>query len=117
MLIILILKLSAVKNKRISELKLQIESDRQRNIQQTNEDYSSVIDNQKRYIRNWEYEIEWMYVSDEKRVRELQGAVRLAKARVQQYEKEKQNRIEQINETAYIEIQEDLLSLNLINII
>ena len=108
--------LSEVKTKRLSELKLQVESDRQRNVQQTNEYYASVMENQKRYIRDWENEIEWVY-EDDKRVRQLQGAIRLAKARVQQFEKEKQDRLSQINESSQIDIKEDIISLNLINII
>ena len=109
--------LSEEKSKRLSELKLQVESDRQRNVQQTNEYYASVMENQKRYIRDWENEIEWVFESDDKRVRQLQGAIRLAKARVLQYEKEKQDRLDQINEASHIDIKEEIISLNLINII
>lgn len=109
--------ISNEKNKRLSELRLQMESDRLRNIQQTNEYYSSVIENQKKYIRDWECEIEWLYESDDKRVKQLQGVIRLAKARIQQYENERQGRIEQINDASHIEINEDIISLNLINII
>lgn len=105
------------KDKRMAELQLQVESDRQRNEQQTKEYYATVIDNQRRYIRNWESEMEMVYDFDEKRVRELQGAIRLAESRVQQLEKEKLDRLTQINEASIIKIDEEIVSLNLINII
>ena len=109
-------EISDVKAKRMAEIKLQVESDRQRNEKQTNEYYTTVIDNQHRYIREWEAEMEWVYDSDEKRVRQLQGIIRLAKARVQQLEK-REDRLTQIREAAQIEIIESIISLNLINII
>ena len=85
-----------IKSKYIAEIKLQVESDRQRNEKQTNEYYATVIDNQRRFIRDWESEIEWIYDSDEKRVRQLQGVIRLAQSRIQQLEKEKEDRLIQI---------------------
>jgi len=110
-------EISDVKSKRISEIKLQVESDRHRNEKQTNEYYATVIENQYRFIRNWEMEIEWIYDSDDKRVRQLQGAIRLAQTRIQQLEKEKEDRLTQIREASQIETGESVVSLNLINII
>lgn len=110
-------EISDVKAKRMAEIRLQVESDRQRNEKQTNEYYATVIDNQRRYIREWEAEIEWVFESDEKRVKQLQGIIRLAKARVQQLEKEREDRLSQIREASQIEISESIISLNLINII
>lgn len=110
-------EISDVKNKRMAEIKLQVESDRQRNEKQTNEYYATVIDNQRRFIRDWEAEIEWLYDSDEKRVRQLQGVIRLAQGRIQQLEKEREDRLTQIREASQIEIGESIVSLNLINII
>lgn len=110
-------EISDVKSKRISEIKLQVESDRHRNEKQTNEYYATVIENQYRFIRNWEMEIEWIYDSDDKRVRQLQGAIRLAQTRIQQLEKEKEDRLTQIREASQIETGESIVSLNLINII
>lgn len=109
--------LSQEKTKRMSELRLQIESDRHRNEQQTKEYYASVIENQKRFIRNWESEIEMVWESDDKRVRQLEGVIRLTQNRINQYRKEEQERLEQINEASQIEVTEDVISLNLINII
>ena len=110
-------EISEMKARRLSEIKLQVESDRQRNEKQTNEYYASFIDNQRRYIRNWESDIEMLYNVDEKRVQQLQGVIRLAKTRILQMEKEKENRLAQIREASQIEIAESIVSLNLINII
>jgi len=110
-------EINEVKAERLSEIKLQVESDRQRNEKQTKEYYASIIDNLRRYIRNWESDIEMLYNVDEKRVQQLQGAIRLAQARIQQMEKEKEDRLTQIREASQIEIGESIVSLNLINII
>ena len=101
----------------LSEIKLQVESDILRNVKQTNEYYASFIDNQRRYIRNWESDIEMLYNVDEKRVQQRQGVIRLAKSRILQMEKEKEDRLTQIREASHIEISESIVSLNLINII
>ena len=110
-------EISEMKAKRLSEIKLQVESDRQRNEKQTNEYYASIIDNLQRYIRGWESDIEMLFNVDEKRAQQLQGAIRLAQARIQQMEKEKEDRLTQIREASQIEISESIISLNLINII
>lgn len=110
-------EINNVKAKRLSEIKLQVESDRQRNEKQTNEYYASLIDNLQRYIRSWESDIEMIFNIDEKRVQQLQGAIRLAQSRIQQMEKEKEDRLTQIREASQIEISESIVSLNLISII
>lgn len=110
-------EIDKVKSKRLSEIKLQVESDRQRNEKQTNEYYASIIENQRKYIRDWEYEIEILNNADEKRAKQLQGAKRLAENRIQKMEKEKEDRLTQIREASHIEIGESVVSLNLIYII
>ena len=105
------------KSKRISELKLQIESDRQRHEQQLKEYYASVIKNQHRFIQNWQNEIEMLFNSDEKRVRQLQSVIKLAENRIEQYRKEEQERFERINEASQIEVSDKIISLNLVNVI
>ena len=102
---------------RMAEIRLQVESDRQRNEKQTNEYYASMIDNLRRFVRGWESDIEMLFNVDDKRVQQLQGAIRLAQARIQQMEKEKEDRLTQIREASQIEIGENIVSLNLINII
>lgn len=110
-------EISELKAKRLSEIRLQVESDRQRNEKQTNEYYASIIDNLRRYIHGWESDIEMLFNVDEKRAQQLQGAIRLAQSRIQQLEKEKEDRLTQIREASQIEISESIVSLNLINII
>lgn len=58
-----------------------------------------------------------VWESDDKRVRQLEGVIRLTQNRINQYRKEEQERLEQINEASQIEVTEDVISLNLINII
>jgi len=110
-------EISEQKASRMAEIRLQVESDRQRNEKQTNEYYASMIDNLRRFVRGWESDIEMLFNVDEKRVQQLQGAIRLAQARIQQMEKEKEDRLTQIREASQIEIGENIVSLNLINII
>lgn len=110
-------EISVQKSNRLAEIKLQVESDRQRNEKQTNEYYASIIDNLQRFIRSWKSEIEMLFNTDEKRVQQLQGAIRLAQAQIQQRKKEKEERLVLIREASQIEISENIVSLNLINII
>lgn len=110
-------EIAGQKATRMAEIRLQVESDRQRNEKQTNEYYASMIDNLRRFVRGWESDIEMLFDVDEKRVQQLQGAIRLAQARIQQMEKEKEDRLTQIREASQIEIGENIVSLNLINII
>lgn len=110
-------EITGQKATRMAEIRLQVESDRQRNEKQTNEYYASMIDNLHRFVRGWESDIEMLFDVDEKRVQQLQGAIRLAQARIQQMEKEKEDRLTQIREASQIEIGENIVSLNLINII
>ena len=110
-------EITGQKATRMAEIRLQVESDRQRNEKQTNEYYASMIDNLRRFVRGWESDIEMLFDVDEKRVQQLQGAIRLAQARIQQMEKEKEDRLNQIREASQIEIGENIVSLNLINII
>ena len=110
-------EINVQKSNRLAEIKLQVESDRQRNEKQTNEYYASMIGNLQRFISSWESDIEMLFNVDEKRVQQLQGAIRLAQARILQIEKEKEDRLTQIREASQIEIGESIVSLNLINII
>ena len=110
-------EITGQKATRMAEIRLQVESDRQRNEKQTNEYYASMIDNLRRFVRGWESDIEMLFDVDEKRVQQLQGAIRLAQARIQQMEKEKEDRLTQIREASQIEIGGNIVSLNLINII
>ena len=110
--------LNEEKSQRLSELKLQVESDRLRNEKQTIEYYKTIIENQQRYVSNWEFDIEANFNNyDEKRIRQLQGTIRLAKARITSLENEREERLQKISEDAFIEINDSVVSLNLINIV
>lgn len=100
----------------LDELRLQVESDRQRNEQQTEEYYDSIIQQIDRSISSMKHELEWS-VTDEKRANHLSNAIRLRTANKNSKIKEKQDRINQINEAANIEVNQEILSLNLIYIV
>ena len=100
----------------LDELRLQVESDRQRNEQQTEEYYDSIIQQIDRSISSMKHELEWS-VTDEKRANHLSNAIRLRTANKNSKIKEKQDRINQINEAANIEVNQEILSLNIIYIV
>lgn len=100
----------------LDELRLQVESDRQRNEQQTEEYYDSIIQQIDRSISSMKHELEWS-VTDEKRANHLSNAIRLRTANKNSKIKEKQDWINQINEAANIEVNQEILSLNLIYIV
>lgn len=109
---------SEEKKRRIEESTRQIESDRQRNIQQTMEYYKSRIENHKNNISNWENELQWNFDDlDEKEIRNKQGAIRLAKANIGVLEKERDERIDLINQDTTPTIDDKILSINLITIV
>lgn len=109
---------SEEKKRRIEESTRQIESDRQRNIQQTMEYYKSRIENHKNNISNWEDELQWNFnYLDDKEIRSKQGAIRLAKANISMLEKECDERIELIKQDTTPTIEDKILSINLVTII
>ena len=108
--------INKIKTDQLAEIRMQVESDRQRNEKQTHEYYNSLINNQRNFIQNWEYEIMWE--RDNKRIRELKNVIRLTQDRINKLEKEMEDRIIQIREEeSQIDIDVELISLNLINII
>ena len=109
---------SEEKKRRIEESTRQIESDRQRNIQQTMEYYKSRIENHKNNISNWEDELQWYFDNlDDKEIRSKQGAIRLAKANISMLEKERDERIDLIKQDTTPTIEDKILSINLVTII
>ena len=109
---------SEEKKRRIEESTRQIESDRQRNIQQTMEYYKSRIENHKNNISNWEDELQWNFdYLDDKEIRSKQGAIRLAKANISMLEKERDERIDLIKQDTTPTIEDKILSINLVTII
>lgn len=110
-------ELSIRKKEKMDEIRLQVESDIQRNEKQTIEYYDSIIENQYRFIRGWESDIEMYTYYDDKRVQQLRGVIKLAQDRIKRYEIEKEERLRTIREASIIDIFENVVSLNLINII
>lgn len=110
--------ISGEKKRRLEEANRQIASDRLRNIQQTEEYYKSRIQNHLTNISSWESNLEWLLSStEEKEIRRWQGAIRLAKANIAQLEKERNEHLELINEDTQLNMEDRLISLNLITII
>ena len=103
---------------RIDEIKRTAESERQRNDLQTREYYNSLIESREQSIDEWEtrlqYSRDWM---TPKEVRELEGAIRLGKANVDAYRKQMEARLDIINADPGINIEEEILSLNLVCIV
>lgn len=106
---------TSVKQQRYDEETRQAESDRLRNLQQTKEYYSLRIANHEENIREWEYELNYVYL-DDKEKRGKEGAIRLAKANIQLLENELEERLSLINENKNLTIEEKLISLNFITI-
>ena len=104
--------------RRVDEIKRTAESERQRNDLQTREYYQSLIDSRETSIDEWEsrlqYERGWM---TPKEIRELEGAIRLGKANVDNYRKQMEARLDIINADPGITIEEEILSLNLVCIL
>ena len=104
--------------KRIDEIKRTAESERQRNDLQTREYYRSLIESREQSIEEWEDRLrsfrDWM---TPKEVRELEGAIRLGKANVENYHKQMDARLDIINADPGISIEEEILSLNLVCIV
>lgn len=98
---------------RLLEMSRQSESERIRSVQQTQEYYSSLIQNRKTHLQSLEYEIQWQYI-DEKRKREIEGAIRLANANIDKLLQEEKERIQIINNNPEVSITDELLSLNLV---
>jgi hypothetical protein len=108
--------ISEKESAKLAEMKLEIDSDRKRNEQQTIEYYNSIIRNQEGFIKNWQFDIE-LYFEDEKRVKQLQNIITLAQGRIKKYESERDDKLQQIREISKIDITDEIISLNLIKII
>lgn len=108
--------ISKKESAKLAEMKLEIDSDRKRNEQQTIEYYNSIIRNQEGFIKNWQFDIELNF-EDEKRVKQLQNVITLAQNRIKKYESERDDKLQQIRAISKIEITDEIISLNLIKII
>ena len=100
---------------RLEEEKRQTESDRQRNEQQTKEYYRSRIAGFEATIKEESWKLEWD-IDDKERLATTRR-VQLAKNQIGILERERDERLARINEDRQIQMQDKLISLNLITII
>lgn len=103
-----------IKN-RIENEKREIESDRQRNEQQTIEYYASRMANYENTIAEQTCKLE--YLSDDKERLATSRRIQLAKNQIALLERERNERLELINEDKQLCVDQKLISLNLITII
>lgn len=104
------------RKKLMEELMLQVESDIQRNVQQTEEYYDSIIQQIERSISSMKYELEWSGV-DEKKANLIPINIRLMQGQIKKYETTRDKKINEIKEAANIEVNQEIISLNLIYIV
>lgn len=107
--------ITAEKKRRQDEANKQLISDRQQNELQTKEYYQSRIDSLQRTIRDNEAMLEFNI--DEKEQRNRHNTIRLMQSNIAKLEKERDEKLSIINEDNQLQIDEKLLSLNLITII
>ena len=100
---------------RLEEEKRQTESDRQRNEQQTKEYYKSRIAGFEATIKEESWKLEWD-IDDKERLATTRR-VQLAKNQIGILERERDERLARINEDRQVQMQDKLISLNLITII
>lgn len=107
--------ISSERKRRIEESKMQEQSDRLRNVQQTKEYYQARLDGLEKLVSDYEYELEWCY--DEKKKKKLESILRLRRGNVRQLEKERNERLAELNKEISLTISENILSLNLVTVV
>lgn len=101
---------------RLEEEKRQTESDRLRNEQQTKEYYRSRIAGFEATIKEESWKLDWDFIDDKERLATTRR-IQLAKNQIGVLERERDERLARINEDKQVQMQEKLISLNLITII
>jgi hypothetical protein len=107
--------LSLERKRRIEETKMQEQSDRLRNVQQTKEYYQARLDGLENLVAENKKQLEYSY--DEKEKRRLENVLRLRLGNVRLLEKERDERLAELNKEADLTISENILSLNLVTIV
>lgn len=108
--------LNAEKSRRLQEIRKQVESDRNRNIQQTEEYYDVRIAKIYNEIKDYEQSLQYGFL-DVKERRGVEGALRLRKSDLQTEAREKAEKIAQLKEDSLITIEDEIISLNYISIL
>ena len=106
---------SSERKRRIEESRKQELSDRLRNVQQTKEYYQARIDGLENLVAEYEYRLEWCY--DDKEKRRLENILRLRRGNVRQLEKERDERLAELNKEIPMTVSENILSLNLVTVV
>ncbi len=106
---------SSERKRRIEESRKQELSDRLRNVQQTKEYYQARIDGLENIVSEYEYRLEWCY--DDKEKRKLENILRLRRGNVRQLEKERDERLAELNKEISMTVSENILSLNLVTVV
>ena len=104
------------RNNRQEELRRQAESERIHNEAQTKEYYRSRLDIIKKRLKEREDMLEFVF-NDDKQRRSLENLIRLDKGLMDRLKKEMDDRLAIINADAKINVDEQLMTLNLIRII
>ena len=106
---------SSERKRRIEESRMQEQSDRLRNVQQTKEYYQARLDGLENLVYEYESRLEWCY--DEKEKKRLESILRLRRGNVRQLEKERDERLAELNRETNLTISENILSLNLVTVV
>lgn len=108
-------QISDERKRRIRESRMQEESDRLRNVQQTKEYYQARISELQNRIKEYEYRIEWSY--DEKERKNYESILRPWRGNVRKLENERDERLSTLNQVTELTLSDNLLSLNLVTVI
>ena len=109
-------EVKAERTSRQEELRRQAESERIHSEAQTKEYYRSRMDIIKARIKEREDILEFVF-NDDKQRRSLENIIRLDKGQMERLKKELDDRLAIINEDAQINVNEQLMTLNLIRIV
>lgn len=102
---------------RRAELLLQVQGDNQQTARQIEQYYERRIQNLRNSISLMETELEWLIEHNEKEVNQRKVTINLLKTNISSLEADRENRLEQINESSHIEMAKSVLSLNLVIIV
>jgi hypothetical protein len=108
---------STERNNRQAAEQRQLESDRLRNTQQTNEYYATRIAEIEEKIRDDNWNLEWISSDDKKERTTISRRIQLNKNRIGMLNRERDERLAIINEDKELSIDDKLVSLNIVTII
>lgn len=101
---------------RLEEEQRQTESDRRRNEQQTIEYFKSRMQGYEQTIKDEEWKLEMLSFDDKEQLA-TKRRIQLAKAQINVLERQRDERLEIINESKQLSMDDKILSLNLITIL